>query len=175
MRDWPRSWRTGRTTSGGPADGAPPPGLADAFAWCTANVPSSEPDSRLLWGDVRLGNVVYDEAALAPRAVLDWDMVSAGAPEMDIAWLLALEQVQFDLTKMSVPGFGTRADAIARFEERLGRPLTDLEWYETFALVRASAISTRIAVLFDRAGERSMFKIGEDPTLAAALARISAA
>jgi hypothetical protein len=38
--------------------------------------------------------------------------------------------------------------------------------------VRASAVSTRIALLFQQAGQRSMFKVGDDPTLAAAIARI---
>ena len=44
----------------------------------------------------------------------------------------------------------------------------------TFALVRAAAVATRLAVLFERAGQKSMFRIGEDPTLAAAIARIEA-
>jgi hypothetical protein len=35
-------------------------------------------------------------------------------------------------------------------------------------------VSTRIAILFERAGQRSMFKLGQDPTLAAAVARIEA-
>jgi len=153
-------------------DGAPPPALADALRWCRHHRPTDEPPGGVLWGDVRLGNVVFDEATRAPRAVLDWDMVSVGPAEMDLAWFLALEQVQTDLTDMTVPGFGTRAEAIARLEHGLGRELVDLDWYETFALVRASAISTRIAILFERAGQRSMFKPGHDPTLTAASARI---
>lgn len=155
-------------------DGAPPSRLAEALAWCRANRPRSVPASGLLWGDVRLGNVVFDPATLAPRAVLDWDMVSAGPAEMDLAWFLALEAVQADLSGMHVPGFGTRAEAAALTERALGRALVDLAWYEVFALVRASAVSTRIALLFERAGRRSMFKVGEDPTLAAAVARIDA-
>ena len=76
---------------------------------------------------------------------------------------------------MTVPGFGSRAEADRpRARPALGRPLQDLDWYEVFALARASAISTRIAVLHERAGQRSMFKVGEDPTLAAAVARIEA-
>ena len=149
---------------------APPPGLVDAFAWCRDHAPiATEPEPVLLWGDVRFGNIVYDEATLTPKAVLDWEMVSAGPREMDIAWLTALDEVGRELSGMSVSGFGTRADAIARF----GDPLVDFDWYETFALVRASAISTRIAVLHERAGTRSAFKVGDDPTLKAALSRIS--
>jgi aminoglycoside phosphotransferase (APT) family kinase protein len=155
-------------------DGTPPPALADALAWCAAHRPPDEPPPTLLWGDVRLGNVVYDGAALAPKAVLDWDMVSAGPTEMDVAWFLALEALQTDLTHMSVPGFGSREEAVALVEQGIGRPLVALEWHEVFALVRASAVSTRIAILFERAGQRSMFKLGQDPTLAAAVARIEA-
>jgi aminoglycoside phosphotransferase (APT) family kinase protein len=127
----------------------------------------------LLWGDVRLGNVVFDPEQATPVAILDWDMASVGPIELDLAWHLALEQVQTELTQMEVPGFGTRDEAVARVGEGVGRELDDLEWYEVFALARASAISTRIAVLHQRAGQRSMFKIGEDPTLAAALRRLA--
>ncbi len=155
-------------------DGDPPPRLAEVLAWCRTHRPEHEPPPSLLWGDVRLGNVVFDGAALVPKAVLDWDMASVGPAEMDLAWFLALEAVQTDLTSMTVPGFGTREDAIALVEGRLGRPLADLPWYEICALARASAISTRLALLFERAGERSMFRVGQDPTLAAAVARIEA-
>jgi aminoglycoside phosphotransferase (APT) family kinase protein len=153
-------------------DGAPPAALADALAWCADHRPATEPPGGLLWGDVRLGNVVFDADREVPRAVLDWDMASVGPAEMDLAWFLALEAVQQDLTGMAVPGFGTREAAIGIVEAGLGRRLGDLHWYEVFALVRASAVSTRIALLFERAGRPSMFVPGRDPSLAAALARI---
>lgn len=155
-------------------DGSPPLALADALAWCRHHRPAGEPPPSLLWGDVRLGNVIFEPEALGPRAVLDWDMASVGPAELDLAWFLALEAVQTDLTHMTVPGFGARADAIAVVEGGLGRTLVDLDWYEIFALVRASAISTRIAILFERAGQQSRFTLGQDPTLAAALTRIGA-
>jgi aminoglycoside phosphotransferase (APT) family kinase protein len=154
-------------------DGSPPSALVEVQAWCRAHRPTEEPPAGLLWGDVRLGNVVFDPDSCAPRAVLDWDMASAGPIEMDLAWHLALEEVQTDLTGMTVPGFGTRDEAIARVGAGVGRPLQDLGWYEVFALARASAIATRITLLQERAGQRPMFRVGEDPTLAAARQRIS--
>jgi aminoglycoside phosphotransferase (APT) family kinase protein len=153
-------------------DGTPPPVLADALAWCAEHRPETEPPGGLLWGDVRLGNVVFDPERRSPRAVLDWDMATVGPAELDLAWFLALEAVQADLSGTAVPGFGSRDEAVARVGAGLGRPLAELGWYEIFALVRASAVSTRIALLFQRAGQRSMFEPGRDPTLAAAVARI---
>lgn len=156
-------------------DGEPPPGIAEALAWCRAHRPAREPKAGLLWGDVRLGNVVFDSAVLTPKAVLDWDMASAGPIEMDLGWFLALEQLQGDLTGMTIPGFGTREEAMAVVENRIGRTLVDLDWYEIFALLRASAVSTRIAILFERDGRETMFKLGADPAFAAAAARIAVA
>ena len=142
--------------------GDAPAALREVFAWCQSRAPlSNEPEPALLWGDVRFGNIVYDETTLSPKAVLDWEMVSAGPREMDIAWLTALDQVGRDLSGMEVRGFGTRAATLARF----GGELADFDWYETFALARSSAISTRIAQLKGK-GDR------EQPTLTAALQRI---
>jgi aminoglycoside phosphotransferase (APT) family kinase protein len=153
-------------------EAAAPRALMEIVTWCREHAPADEPPTGLLWGDVRLGNVVFDETSATPRAILDWDMASAGPIEMDLAWHLALETVQTDLTGMVVPGFGTRDETIAHATAALGRPLQDLRWYEVFALMRASAIATRIAVLQKRAGQRPMFEVGHDPTLAAALHRL---
>jgi aminoglycoside phosphotransferase (APT) family kinase protein len=153
-------------------DGAPPPALVDVVAWCRAHRPSHEPAAGLLWGDVRHGNVVYDEHAMQPRAVLDFDMAGAGPIEVDLAWFTALEALQLDMTGMRVPGFGTRDETIALVQARIGRTLVDLAWYEVLALARASAVSTRIATLFARDGQQPMFAVGADPSLAAAVARI---
>ena len=149
-------------------DGSPPAPLRDALAWCGANRPAPEPPAGLLWGDVRLGNVVFDATRLTPLAVLDWDMASVGPIELDLAWFLALEEVQAEFLPEALPGFGDRDELIARITERVGRELDDLSWYEVFALVRASAVATRISTLQERAGQRPMFPPGHDPTIAAA-------
>ena len=46
--------------------GAPVPALVDALAWCRAHRPATESEPVLLWGDVRLGNVIFGDD-LAPR------------------------------------------------------------------------------------------------------------
>lgn len=123
--------------------GTPVEALLDAAAWCREHRPAHDPPSCLAWGDARLGNVIFGDD-LAPAAVLDWDMASIGAPEHDLAWFLSLEATVEHMGGARVGGFPTRSETITAFEADLGRPVQDLEWFETFARLRSSAIMTRI-------------------------------
>jgi aminoglycoside phosphotransferase (APT) family kinase protein len=123
------------------SQGEPLPGLAAALEWCRAHVPA-ERDPVLLWGDVRLGNLIFDgERRVA--AVLDWDLSSLGPPEMDLGWHFGLEFMMAQLFGQTVPGFPGRPAALDRYEERSGHAVRDLDWHEVFALVRALAINDR--------------------------------
>ena len=64
---------------------------------------------------------------------------------------------------------------MARYEARLGRPVQDLSWYEVFALVRSTAIMTRIAHLRALVGEPELFPIADNPILTILLRRIKEA
>jgi aminoglycoside phosphotransferase (APT) family kinase protein len=147
------------------SDGSPPPTLRDALAWCHSNAPAEEPPPSLLWGDVRLGNVIFDDRTLQPRAVLDWDMVSVGPAEMDLAWLLALDSIPEELGAPRVVGFPDHDTSVREFQQHLGRPVRDLAWYEIFALVRSTAILARIAVLFRVTERQSRSAIDVRPLL----------
>ena len=54
---------------------------------------------------------------------------------------------------------------MARYETRLGRPVQDLAWYEIFAMVRSTAVMTRVAHLNDLAGRPALFPIADNPIL----------
>jgi aminoglycoside phosphotransferase (APT) family kinase protein len=158
------------------SDGEPLPALVDALAWCRTHAPDDEgADARaaLLWGDVRLGNVVFGDD-LSVRAVLDWDMTSIGRPEHDVAWLTTLESTMAELTGRRVPGFLDRSGVIEHYERVAGRTLHDLDWYEAFALVRSTAIMVRIGLLRREAGDPSRSLVEENPILPLLLRRIHA-
>jgi len=123
-------------------DGAPPAALTDLFAWCRAHVPAVAPPSSVLWGDVRLGNVIFDEG-FRPVAVLDWEMASVGPAELDLAWYVALEEMAEHFVQQRVPGFLARDEVLARHERALGRPLVDFRWFEVFAMCRSAALNIR--------------------------------
>jgi aminoglycoside phosphotransferase (APT) family kinase protein len=144
--------------------GAPVDVLVDALAWCRRHQPADEPEPTLLWGDARFENVVFGDD-LRLRAVLDWDMATVGAPEHDLAWFTSLDLTVHHLFGRRIDGFPSRDETIALFEDGEGRAVQDFEWYETLAMVRSTAIMTRIGYLQLEAGEPLMLPIDDNPIL----------
>jgi aminoglycoside phosphotransferase (APT) family kinase protein len=144
--------------------GHPVPALGAALRWCRRHRPTDEPPGALLWGDVRFENAVLGDD-LRPRAVLDWDMTTVGAPEHDVAWFTSLDFTQHTLFGERADGFPDRNGTVARFEELSGRAVRDLEWYETLAMLRSTAIMTRISILRRDAGKSPMLPIDDNPLL----------
>lgn len=140
------------------------PALTEALAWCEAHRPDDEPDPSLLWGDVRMGNLVVDDDRTV-RAVLDWEMASIGAAEHDLAWTLTLDATLAGLVHRTVPGFLDHDACVRRYEVRLGRPVQDLAWYEVLAAVRSTAIMSRIGHLDEQRGKASMLPLADNPIL----------
>ncbi len=150
----------------------PVPALATALEWCQRHQPTDEPPATLLWGDTRFENVVFGDD-FRPRAILDWDMTTVGAPEHDLAWFTSLDVTMHQIFGKRTEGFPDRPATIARFEELTGRPVRDLEWYETLAMVRSTAIMTRISVLRQDAGHPPMAPLEDNPILNLLLARLT--
>ncbi len=140
------------------------PALAAALRWCEAHRPEDDPSPSLLWGDVRLENLIVDDDR-TPLAVLDWEMATIGAAEHDLAWMLALDATQHALIGRTVPGFLDHDACVQRYEASLGRPMRDLEWYEVLAAVRSTAIMSRIAHLNDQRGEPNLLAVADNPIL----------
>lgn len=125
--------------------------LLEALAWCRAHLDDAGLPRSLLWGDPRLGNMVFDEAR-AVVAVLDWELASIGPAEVDLGWYLAQERTMAELIGMTVPGFPSRADILERYETAAGRTLGDVAAYEVFGSFRQLAIDVRQARLAKEAG-----------------------
>ncbi len=153
-------------------DGHPVPALVEALAWCRRHRPVEEPAAAPLWGDVRFENCVIGEDCRI-RAVLDWDMASVGAPEHDLAWLTSLDFTMRHLVGQRVDGFPDRKSTVARFEELSGRPMVDFEWYETFAMVRSTAIMTRLSFLRQEVGKPVLLPLEQNPILDLLATRLS--
>jgi aminoglycoside phosphotransferase (APT) family kinase protein len=116
-------------------------------AWLAEHVPAS-PAPTIVHGDYRLGNVMLARAPARPAriaAIFDWEMATIGDPLADVGYLSAM-WVQaddpplgmFELSGVTrAQGFPTRAELVARYEQRSGRAMTDIGWYRTLALWKA--------------------------------------
>jgi len=136
--------------------GDPLPELVGALEWCRRHQPAEGDGSGppvLLWGDPRLGNLVFDEARNV-HAVLDWDLAAIGPREMDLGWHFGLELMMEELFGRRVPGFPDRGAALARYAAHSGHVVAHLVWHEVFALVRALAINDRHQRIAGNPGRR---------------------
>jgi aminoglycoside phosphotransferase (APT) family kinase protein len=123
------------------SEGDPLPALSEALDWCGRHVPP-ERDAVLLWGDVRLGNLVFDDDGRVV-AVLDLDLAAVGPREMDLGWHFGLEFMMEELFGQRVTGFPSKTATLQRYEARTATTTQDLPWHEVFALARALAINDR--------------------------------
>ena len=127
------------------ARGKPQPIAEAAFAWLQANKPVDEPDS-LVWGDARIGNILFEPGGTKVAAVLDWEMVTHGNGEEDLAWAIFLDRHHSEGVGLPrLPGFPSYADTIARYEELTGRKTRWQTFYSVFAGFRFAVIMSRIA------------------------------
>lgn len=122
------------------------------FAWLRENRPADDREPVLVWGDARIGNMMFADD-LTVNAILDWEMVGLGQPDAEVAWWLFLLRHHTEGIGMPYPsGFPTRDEVIARYEQASGRPVPHVDYYEVWAAVR-------LAVLMHRAGNL-MIEIG---------------
>jgi aminoglycoside phosphotransferase (APT) family kinase protein len=122
------------------------PVLDDLTEWLAEHKPESGP-ATIVHGDYRLGNVMF-AAGTPPRlnAIFDWELATIGDPLADVGYLLATWAQPGDphnaisaLGGLSRrPGFLTRDELVARYEERSGRSMSDVRWYMTLALWKSA-------------------------------------
>ena len=103
-------------------------------------------------GDFRLGNMmVARDEPMRVEAALDWEMGAIGDPRADVGYLLSTysEPGGRPSALGSSPvtaseGFPSRDDLVGRYEERSGRNLGPLEWFEALALWKAAVFCEAI-------------------------------
>jgi aminoglycoside phosphotransferase (APT) family kinase protein len=120
------------------------PQVEEVGRWLADNLPESPP-ATIVHGDFRLGNTMFAPTAPARLvAIFDWEMATIGDPLADLGYLLmhwtqAGDQLgMFNLNNVTLlPGFPTREQLIARYEQRSGRAMQAVDWYVTLALWKA--------------------------------------
>ncbi|WP_077085926.1 phosphotransferase family protein [Mycobacterium rhizamassiliense] len=123
------------------------PLLDRTFAWLEDNWPT-EVDARepvLLWGDARIGNVLYQD--FKPVAVLDWEMVTLGPRELDVAWMIYAHLVFQELTSLAglpgLPDVMREDDVRATYQKLSGVQIGDLNWFYVYSGVMWACVFMR--------------------------------
>lgn len=127
-------------------DGTVPAAQA-ALRWLHGHRPPEPDPPVLLWGDARIGNIMYSGGA--PTAVLDWEMAALGQPEEDLAWFLYIDRHHGEGCGVErLPGFPSAAATIARYEQLAGRAMRHMDYYEVLSGLKFTVIMARIGQLF---------------------------
>jgi len=126
------------------------PACDRAEKWLWHNRPSVE-EAGVVWGDARLANQIFD--GLKCVAVIDWEMARIGNPEDDLAWWIWMDRCFSEgLNAERLPGFPSRAETVARWEQLTGHTVRHLEYYEMLAGYRFSLLMARLGMGMKAAG-----------------------
>jgi aminoglycoside phosphotransferase (APT) family kinase protein len=96
-------------------------------------------------GDFRLGNCIVNPRG-SVEAVLDWEICTLGDPLADVGYVFASWAEPGDAlfadryNPTLAPGFGTREALMARYGERSGRDLSDINYFVAFSHWRFACI-----------------------------------
>ena len=119
--------------------------------WLPRHLPP-EGEPRIVHGDYRIDNLIYDPAEPRVIGVLDWELSTIGDPLADFAYHVMAWRVSPELFRglagvdFSTLGIPTEEEYVATYGERIGRGRTeDWEFYMVYSLFRLAAIMQGIA------------------------------
>jgi aminoglycoside phosphotransferase (APT) family kinase protein len=144
VKGWTDRWHRAKTTALPEMDA-----LAD---WLLSRLPADAAPPAVVHGDFKLDNVMLDAADIGRVvAVLDWEMSALGDPLVDLGILLAYwgptappDQRDALTTVTHRPGYFTREELLDRYAARSGRDISNVRFYETFAVFKIAVVIQQI-------------------------------
>ena len=128
-----------------------------ALQWLEDNFPDdvAASDSVLVWGDSRIGNVLYED--FRPIAVLDWEMATVGPREFDVAWIIFAHNVFQELCRLAgmpgLPDVLREEDVRSTYAKLTGVEVGDLRWFYIYSGVVWCCVFMRTGYRRVRFGE----------------------
>lgn len=143
--------------------------------WLQRNLPASPP-ATIVHGDFKLDNVMWT-ASEPPRplALLDWEMSTLGDPLADFGWMLTYWSEPSDsearrsvVSSMNpAEGYLSRRAMAALYEEKSGRAVHHVGFYQAFALFK-------LAIILEGSYARHLNGQADDPIFATYDVRVPA-
>ena len=156
LRRWTSQWEHNQTR--------PVPEVEAIGRWLADNRPEVEATS-VVHGDAKLDNAIYgEERPVHLAALVDWEMATLGDPLADLGLLCGTyvepgevpDPVFGFSPATSAAGSPTRSEIAAWYEERSGRDVSHLGWYEVLAL-------WKIVILLEGSYKRFVAGTTHDP------------
>jgi aminoglycoside phosphotransferase (APT) family kinase protein len=138
---WTKQYQASETEKIEPMD--------NLIAWLPANIPAGD-ETRIVHGDYRIDNVIFDPVEPRIRAVIDWELCTLGHPLADfanhcMAWRIPPGMFRglggLDLASLGIP---TEREYVAAYCRRTGREgidARDWEYYMVYNMFRLAAIA----------------------------------
>jgi len=163
VRGWSERWKSSKL------DDLPE---MDALAeWLIARIPPDADPPAVVHGDFKLDNVLLDPLDLGNLvAVFDWEMSALGDPLVDLGLLLTYWEPTAPPSQrepLSIvtdrPGYFTPQEILDRYAARSGRDVSNIKFYETFALFKLAAVIQQIFYRYKRGqtNDERFAKFGE--------------
>jgi aminoglycoside phosphotransferase (APT) family kinase protein len=132
----------------------------------------SPADRVLVWGDARIGNMVF-AANLGVAAVIDWEIASIGPAGVDLGhWLFFDEFLTTASGVRRLHGFPDRDETVARYESLSGRRCEDVDYFVLLQAFFIAVTLIRQADLRVRDGKLSPgTRMGHDNAVTQLIAR----
>lgn len=115
--------------------------------WLGKHLPPDSGDSRVIHGDYRCDNMIFDAEQPEVRAVLDWELSTLGDPESDFVYHCMMYRMPAGLftglAGLDIPGLGipSEDDYVAAYCRRTGRnSIPTYDYLMVFNLFRLAAI-----------------------------------
>ncbi|MFO0691531.1 MAG: phosphotransferase family protein [Myxococcota bacterium] len=120
----------------------------EALDWLEQHQPEC-PRPSLVWGDAKLGNVLYRVAprAAAPvevAAVIDWEIAMIGDPEVDLASLRISDLRAQQSAGRCLPGTPSEAELVALYEQATGSRFRDYRWALLYSAFWRGAVTIKV-------------------------------
>lgn len=126
----------------------PLPGIHEVTAWLKAHLPEQSATT-IVHGDYKLDNVMFAPHPARLIAIFDWEMATLGDPLADLGWVICYWGPTGDPPEpepkgsnhiTSQPGFSSREELIARYEQKTGRTMKHFPFYHTLAVWKLAII-----------------------------------